>query len=329
MAHEPKLEVYKIYLRPTAKTQDKTFGAFLTKKHPASDKKKAYKEFFQDLITALDTDYVVNDFNKKALSLDTAKGKITKSIKLKSVEHIIAGTIKGGRFGQKRSIGNIKKPEKAPTVLSVNNIVLDTFYFLLYTPLGSDKGLLLIQSYTEDQISDVFTSWLRSTFKTSGFNQPNFESYVPLKLQQEFKNKSSVRELKFTNDVLVSDIDAASTIGTETFTVTVSIKVKDGGEKISKLGELLNLARKIRFGNKKNPLTLDEFRSQTGMLHDGTHQSSFELGGQLDIKPTIYLKNRIATQPDGTPVWESLEQFCLTLLEEIKPEVYPENDRVS
>jgi len=330
MAHEPKLEVYKIYLRPTPTTSDKTFGSFLNKKHPGVSPAKGYKALFQDMITSLDTDFIVNDFSKKGLSLDdTNPSTAAKSLTLKSSDHIISGKIKGGRFGQKRSIGDIKRPKKVHTSLSVNNIVLDTFYFLLYTPLGSNKGVLIIQSYSEDQINDVSISWLKSVFKTDGFYQPHFESYCPVRIQREFKERSAVKELKFTNDVLVSDIDSSQTISNESVTVTITIRAKNEGEKLSKLAEFRKLVGKIRFGNKKNPMTLDEFKVQTGLLYNGSHQSSFELGGALDIKPTIYLRDKIRLQPDGTPEWESLDKFCLELLDEIKPEVYPENHEIS
>ena len=335
MAHEPKLEVYKIYLNPTRTTNDNSFQGFLEKKFPDVnfDKKKAYQSLFQELLSAIDLDYVLNETNKKGLRIDdvdiTDPARPTKSIKIKSSKHIIHGTIKGGRYGQNRSIGYTRNPGKKKTKISTTDIVLDTFYFLLYTPFGSNKGVLIIQSYTDDQINDVFIDWLRTTFRTEGFFKPSFNHYCPSKIQQEFKKTSAIKELKFTNDILISDIDTDESIRTESFTISVTIRSNEDGEKISNLSSFTNMAKKLIFGNKRNPLTLEEFKRQVGTLYNGSHQSSFELGGEIDIKPTIFLKDKVELQADGSPKWSSLETFCLELLEEIKTEVYPESNEIS
>lgn len=332
MAHEPKLEVYKLYISAAATTADRSFGGFLEKKYPSTDfkLKTAYKTLFQDLITSIDTSFVLNAYRQKGLRIDENDSASTeRSIRIKTTGQIISGRIKGGRYGQQRSIGNTSRPTQGFTRIKTTDIVLDSFYFLLYTPYGSNKGVLMIQSYSDDQINDVFINWLRSNLKGPGFNKPNLELYCPVKLQNEFKDKSAVKELKFTNDILLEEIDAAETITTESFTISISIRANEDGEKLSNLDNFVKHFKSFRFGSKKKEVTLEEFKRQTGTLYNGTHQSSFELGGEIDIKPTIYLKSKIDQQADGTPKWDSLDKFCLELLEDIKGEIYPELDEIS
>ncbi|PTS93783.1 hypothetical protein DBR11_24620 [Pedobacter sp. HMWF019] len=332
MAHEPKLEVYKVYIGATPTTVDRSFGGFLEKKYPVEDfkLKEAYHKLLQDLITSIDTNFVLNDIRKKGLRIDeNSTASLERSIKIKTNKHIISGTIKGGRYGQQRSIGYTRKPNQKYTKINTTDIVMDTFYFLLYTPFGSNKGILMIQSYSDDQINDVFISWLRANLKAEGFYKPNLELYCPIKLQREFKATSVVKELKFTNDVVVENIDDDHSISTEAFTINISIRAKEDGESLGNLQNLVNYVKRFTFGDKNKPLTLDEFKRKTGTLYNGSHQSSFELGTGIDIKPTIYLKDKVDLQVDGSPKWDSLEKFCLELLDDIKEEIYPEADEIS
>ena len=333
MAHEPKLEVYKINVKSFQTVEHPSFGNFLESNFASEDKKtnasEGFKKLLQKLITSIETNFVLNSTNKKGLRIDESNDALVKSIKIASSKQIIYGTIKGGRYGQNRSIGNTKNPKKKYTKVDQTDIVMDTFYFLLYTPFKSTKGILMIQSYTDDQINDVFINWLKENLSGKGYFMPIMETYCPIKLQEEFKNSSAVKELKFTKDILISGIETEDGISTEEFSINISIRAKDAGKKISKLESLLKTARKLHFGKKDNPLTLEEFNKQVGVLYNGSHQSSFELDGDINIKPTIYLKDRIKLQKDETPDWNSLHDYCLNLLEEIKIEVYPENNELS
>lgn len=333
MAHEPKLEVYKIYTKPFLTTEHPSFGNFLQRNFLTEDKEltpaEGFKQLLQKLIASIDTNFVLNSTNKKGLRIDESADGLEKSIKIRSAKQIIYGTIKGGRYGQNRSIGYTNNPKKKYTKVAQTDIVMDTFYFLLYTPFKSNKGVLMIQSYTDDQINDVFINWLKENLSGKGYFRPTMETYCPTKLQEEFKNSSAVRELKFTKDILISGIETEDGISTEEFSINISIRAKDEGKKISKFQSFVKTARALRFGKKENPLPLEDFNKQIGVLYNGSHQSSFELDGAINIKPTIYLKEKIKLQDDETPDWKSLHDYCLDLLEEIKDEVYPENNELS
>lgn len=159
MAHEPKLEVFKIELNPKSKETLNTFGGFLESQYISEegfDMDAAYFQFFSDLVSTISNSYYLNEKKKKGLGLEAVEeGAVNESIKSNAAEQFIHGVLKGGRFGQNRSLGNIRKPEQAHDVIDRNNIVLDSFYFLLYTPFQSHKAVLMIQSYTDDTINDI------------------------------------------------------------------------------------------------------------------------------------------------------------------------------
>lgn len=333
MAHDAKLEIYIIYLNPTTPKGKNTFKSFLYANYGndiAESKFKvegAYKEFFKDFIMTIDDAYYSQESRKKAIGIKSEKKgkKINKTISYKSENQVIEGTIKGGRYGQNRAIGDMVKPGSAHQKLPKNKVVLDDFYFKLYTPFGSNKGILMIQSYSDDQINDIFISFIRDQLKTKGFYKPNITLFCPKHIQEEFKNNSVVKELRFREEVTLSDI-TKKTIDTKELLVEIKVTVKDSDEQLSTFDKIKKSIQEFSFKTNGKPIALSDFKTKMGTLANDKYQSSFDLDGDLEIKPTIYLKNRIKLMDDESPDWESLNVFCTNLLDTVKEEVYPENE---
>jgi len=336
MAHEPKLEVFTIYLKSTT-SEKRTFATYLekafkkTKGNP--DYEKLYKSFFLFLLKQMDNTYHRDDKRKKAIGVKAKKRgeKLENTLSFASSQTIVEGTIKGGRYGQHRAIGDMEKPETDHAELDDKKIVLDDFYFLLYTPLGSTKLILMLQSYTDDTITDVFISFLRSALKTEGFYKPEIDTKCPDLIKEEFKKYSLVKEIRYRENIILNEVEGNSNIDTKEVVVEIKITAKNEGEKLPKFA---NLRRRLglfslktsKSKGKSDTISLEEFQTKVGTLANGSHISSFVLDSDFDIKPRIYLQNHIQLQPDGTPEWESLKTYCKELLVEIKKEVYPENE---
>jgi len=330
MAHEPKLEVFKISLSPKPKVNN-TFATFLESNYAVDDvtfeSDDAYLQFFADLLSTISEKYHLNTRKKKGLGLEPKEdGTVNDTIKLASKSRYIYGTLKGGRYGQDRTLGNIQLPTEALGHIDRNNIVFDNYYFLLYTPFESSKGILMIQSYTDDSINDIFHSWLCEMMKTNKFYMPTLTPYCPIRIQDEFKTNSVIKEMTFSHDIVLDNVENRETINTDTFTVEIRIKAKNEGVRMDLLAAFKNVFNPFGFRRPRESkvILLEDFKRKIGLLSDGTHQSSFQLDSDLDIRPTIYLRDRITLETDDSPNWESLHDFCTQLLEEIIPEVYPE-----
>ncbi len=329
MAHEPKLEIFKVYLNPKSKKTTNTFEELFESKYKADETytpDNGFTSFFKDLLTTVSDDFYLNPAKKKGLGLEVINGKPNLSIKSNATERFIHGTLKGGRYGQNRSIGDIASPSSAHSTLDSNKIVLDYYYFLFYSPLKSHKGILMVQSYTDDTVNETFHKWLTELIKSEKFYFPEFTTFCPKRLQDEFRSVSVVKEMTFFQDIVLAEIEDRDSINTERFTVEISIKPKNEDVSLDKLDAFKKIFNK--FGllrpKSKESISLENFKRKIGRLSDGVHQSSFELDSDGEIKPTIYLRDRINLQPDGSPDWDSLHEFAINLLSEIKPEIYPE-----
>ncbi|SDK92989.1 hypothetical protein SAMN04487898_11350 [Pedobacter sp. ok626] len=334
MAHAPKLEIYKIYLKSTTETPNNTFEDYLKSKFKIKTEdykfKDSHKLFLESIVSSIDKDFVLSKKLKKGLGLEQTQSGVTNTaIKINTSKYFIHGTIQGGRYGQNRSLGNITKPTTRSKI-NDKNIVLDNFYFLLYTPEGSSKGLLFLQSYTDDSINEVFINWIKNLLKTDGFYRPTVEHYSPAKIQEEFKRYSIVKELKYSKDIVINDIGVVNSIDTNGFTVEIVIRAKDQGVSLSKLEKFANFfgASTFKASNEKG-LKLEEFNKKVGQLNNGSHQSSFVLNDKIEITPTIFLKEKIKLNADQSPDWVDLHRYCQELLLEVIEEVYPEQNELS
>lgn len=333
MAHEPILQVFKIGLNPSRRVPESSFLHLAFEKFGINEADftdtEIYPLILQDLISTIDDGYFKNEAKKKAIGIEKNEDEgVNTAIKFDSNKSLIYGTIQGGKYGQSRSVGNLNDSDSRQP-LSEDNVVLDKYFFLIHIPLNSEKGVAMIHSYTDDTINDIFSSWLREIFSSTLFFKPDIIPYFPNKIRQEFIDNSFVKEFKFSKDILISEIDSIRTINTKEWTVDIILRAKEGGAEISYIDQLAKMFNGIILKSKRKQFKLEEFNKKTGTLNDGKHQNSFKIGDKIDIHPTIYLGDKILLQADKSPNWDQLELFCFELLEEIIPEVYPENEELS
>ena len=196
---------------------------------------------------------------------------------------------------------------------------------MLITPLNSDLGVLFLQSYTTDSISDIFTDFIKSFFSKQGiYNKARVEKFVPKQIAEEFKNNCQVKRFTFSNRFILSEMtNEPINYDLEEFVIKVEVVSKNGLPKKS----LPNWIKTIGdiFVSKKQ---LSEFNKGKVHLKNKNKESSFEINSKnIDIKPIIYLENRIDIGDDGLPNFKQLSKYCLDLLQnEIIPEMYCTNE---
>lgn len=332
MANNPKLEVYQVWLKPY-KDEDKTFRDFFIETNSSENSEEdensvIFQDFFKDLIKKIDTDDFINYTKKKkafaAYDTKLIEGS-TPTIKMGSTKNLIEGVIEGGRYGQSRNKASMKNKSEKEGIKEAD-IILDKFYFCLYTPMDSDLGILFLQCYSTDTISDIFTDFIRYHFNKQGvYRKAKVEKFVPRRLIEEFTDHSNIKKFTYTSRFVFDQLFSQS-IGEieEEFTIKIEATPKDGLPKES-LGQWIDAIGKKMFGNRR----LAEFnKGKVYLKNEQTKKETpFDISSDFEIKPVIYLEGRIDIGEDGIPNFEQLSDYCMKLLdEEVIPEMYPTHE---
>lgn len=342
MSRNPKIEFFKVHLQPTPATDDVTFKSIFKKIYKSQNLACEIDEisdddlqnnFFAYFFNKVDTRFNNDERKRKAFYAkpDLVAGQPVTPIRISIPNSTIDGIIKGGFYDTGKDLGDITRPKDETESLDVNNILLDNFYFSLYTPLNKDIGILAVHSYTRDQIADVFKPFVERLFKIPEYTyKAHAAKFMPLEMQEAFKQNSIVKKFQFTNRELVNQMEDGVLLNGE---FTVNIQITSLGNQINlnnlpvwkqKIGEsILGLANRPE-------RSLDTFNNQYGYVHspDGrTSDTRFTLDAEnVEITATLFLENYIMLEENGTPDWDELRVFTANTINNIiKPEVYPED----
>lgn len=341
MSKKPKIEFYEIHLKPTKADGNITFRDLFTEiynnKNPESKKKLLsdkllMQTFLAQILNRTKDKFKDNNQKKKAFYVKTNKSGLNDSLKFGTQNDIIHGLIKGGPYDTGKEEADINNPEGENKKFKRTTILLDDFYFLLYTPLDKNIGVLILQNYTSDQIADIFVPFVKSLFKVEKYSYKAIvKEFMPKEMQDDFKQTSSIKKFVFSNQYLVSDMDKG-TKSSGKFTVQISISASDADVNTNNLSFWKSVFRKVSIkvpGNENR--VVESFAKQNAYIKDNTSVSNptvFSLDDELlKIKATIYLQNHIGLEENRTPKWKELERFAQkTLKESVIPELYPESD---
>jgi hypothetical protein len=330
MAHSPKLEVYQIILKPR-RNEDKTFRNFFCEKFeidPDETNTEIFFRYFGAFIRSVDTeDFIENSTKQKAFTAYdtelTTEGD-TVTISINAEKKIIDGTVEGGKYGLTRNKSTLRnKQEREP--IETQNVILDKFFFLIYTPFESKIGVLFLQSYSTETITDIFTDFLSSLFThTPNFFKPTISKFVPDQLKEEFKNSSIVQRFSYSTRYMDRDIpgEAFNDEENQELIVKVEIVASKGIDKSRIRVWREKIEAGILYGKR-----LRDYTEKKGYLKNEANkkQAIFKLDTDFEIKPMIPLEDKINIV-NGSPNFAELKDYCLTLLEDtIIPEVYRRN----
>ena len=340
MAKNPKIEFFIININ-SYKKEKPTFRDLFTELYSIKKSKNTrdnidnsilMNTFLQYVFDKISGKYKVDNQKKKAFYIEKEKKKnLSKNIKFLSEKHIIHGLIKGGEYDTGKEEGDLKNPDKK-SKLSNTSVLLDDFYFLLFTPLDKSKGILILQNYTSDQISDVFLPFIRDLFKIDNLSlKAILKPFMPIEMQKEIKKNGIIEKFTFSNEYLIDDLDKDTHLS-EGFVIEVNIFSKSKSINPLSLSFWRKKIRDFKITTSKGEArSLDTFNKQYGYIREGGSTLSTPTRFVLDddsikIKPTIFLQNYITLQENYIPIWKELEDFALkTLVEIVIPEVYPED----
>lgn len=332
MSSEQKLSVYTIKLKPEhRKIENSNRWLFRNIIQDATtsllNDSYLFVEMFSKFVKALDTPEMFSDeTSHKCITInqkDIESEEVNTSVFLHIEKFIIEGKIEGGSFGRRRTkTSTNNKLDKAE--VNEKDAITDNIYFMLYCPLHSNKSILLIHSYSDNNIDTIVKKFLKRFLTYNEvFKEPQISRFIPKSIISDFKSESTVASLTYATEIPGESLleEMHKTVGQD---YKVSIKITPTGKEftISEFEEAIKPIEKTIFGKHLN---LGAFTKRKGIMRDTTTNktSPFEIE-TYKIKPVISLSKYIEIKNDESD-FDRIKEYCFNLLEEIKSEIYPQN----
>lgn len=206
MAHNPKLNVYIISLKPKKQDENKTFRDFLKEKYAKNSDmsdKALMKYLFTSFINGVGQDeFHKDDKSKKVIGIDDGN---MLPMTLYSDTWMIDGVIEGGKYGILREYQDTEKKE-GKTEIKPNYAVLDKYYILLNPILNDKYAVLLTQSYTEESIQGPINEFIRELLGgCDNYFKVDVEPFVPKRLKEKYEKSAAIRMFSFTSPLPLSE----------------------------------------------------------------------------------------------------------------------------
>jgi hypothetical protein len=344
MPHDPKIEVFKIGLKRKDGAGTVSFREFFrTKANHYNDVNPKPASNFE--ILSIHMDNFIKSIGKEKYKTDSRKKKaftvgviedetqIATQIEISSDQMFIDGFFIGGRFNAERILGKINDTSEKSKI-NRDNVVSDTFYFLLYTPLDHLEGVFIIQGYSESKISDIVKRHLKEYFSYYREWSSSVEPFLPLKYRQAFMKEAKFQKVVFSSSWDISDHDYEEITQRKQHKVQVRIEIIDQNVNKPEKGSIRNIVRWFGgslFKMKNEQVkSLEEFEYKDAKMESRGQSVSIDLDNDEEedddkIKPTIRLTGEEYLNPNYSPNFPKIQEFCRNLLVEIVEEISPLN----
>ena len=329
MSKNAKLDVYRVILMPSSEERKKTysFREFFIAKYDLKDTatdNQIYNAFFKDVFKS--SDYTESPKRRKAF-------RLSKDITKKINDFVVHGVVEGGPYDSGKTTGN-RRTKRESKKIGKNTIIQDDFYFLLQTKLDEREGILILQTYSQDRIDDIFIPFLKKLFKHTGqtFNGV-VSQFVPDSIKEMAKKTAFVSELNYqTKNLKINQLSNDKKDKLEgKFNLKITLTPVENSIPLPRLDKRRKMLGNSLLSLPQNEMTLENFNSKTGYLKSETikNPARFEIDQErIEIKPTVFLEkvDEVTIEENGVPVWETLKTYCIdTLLPELELEVYEKN----
>ena len=169
--------------------------------------------------------------------------------------------------------------------------------------------------------------------KKKKYKKPTMQTYVPKHFRDEYKDGAILQSMTFVNTENSDDLEQDNPMREIAGEYEVKITLTPKGEAKASYGMLENVRNfflRNRFGTQAFNRGLDEFGKCTVSTKNEETNTSKVIewnNRDMEILPVVYLKDRVALDEDGTPVFDALNKFCHELfnnqiLPEIRPDLY-------
>lgn len=200
MATKLRLELHRITLQKKIegerypKLENRDFSELINKFD--SDRKTALSLLWMKFVEEFE--------NKFSISLEGDKA-VTAS---ENCEHCVStenssidGEVYGGPTNREQSIYKQGNASKTINTVAADDVVSSKFYIKLWLPYDYSTGVLMIQSYTTSNISDLIRDQFAKFVQKYGFKL-TITSYYPKSFMEERNKRSNVVAVSYVKDNL-------------------------------------------------------------------------------------------------------------------------------
>lgn len=336
MAENPKIEFFRIQLKPRSKKIEKTFRDFAIEElngDPEIDNNDAFKLCFNHFISKIQIGHSKNAKHKKTITI-ISNSKTNPYFSLKPSpkinKNIISGVINGGPYDKDAIVSNIA--DKADnSKLGRDKSILLPYYIFIYLPSDHSEGFVAIHSNSvEETVTHILKRYISTLFSGSSFFQAKLHPYVPQSFQDEFKDGALIKNMSFSSTIVDNTAPSSKPINHILNEYDINIQITPKKTQISILdsSKLLKFINEMVFTkNDSKDVKLKRFKKKkfTAKNQITKKEKVFEWNSKdHSFQPTIYLKNRVKID-NGTPDFKELDKFCTNLFEdEIMSELRPD-----
>lgn len=322
MAHQIKLDVYTLKLKKKRLAELVPFNEFsnLTREDGAN----TFEDFISNYVNSFDNKFVVQDVSGKALSLRS------EDLKFASRQRIIYGIIEGGVTGIGSKIKNRDNSgDEGSFHVTAEKVNAIPYYFLMWIPNDSNIGLLIVQGFSDRQISEAFKEHLKKFFsqEISGTSLW-IDNYVPVEVIEKMKKNATI------NTITVRKYHLPSSKGEKLLGIKyskdkdVTIEVKISGLKyIPEMAEKINqfVMGKVTQLIDVSPLEEVGFDDNHEILVKFEHNGKTAIGkstNNFQISPSYYVEpTDIQINENKHPTINSIHAYTLSFLEALKNQI--------
>lgn len=324
MARTLKLDCITLSVTKKGDDEPCSFDEFFSYTFKGKVIHRPFRDFFIAYVESFSGKFLASAGVSKAINLDT------NSVQWNSGKRTISGFVEGGNTG---GTSDVKESNDASVTLfsfKPEHVSAEPFYFLLWMPKDYDKGVLLVQGYTNSTVTDVFKQTLLEFFR---LQCPSYAlrtgTYVDKASIDRFMEEAKINSVTFRRTRLVSDV-AEDTQKTKTNKETkVKVDVRVTG-----LSQLEGFNDRVARWVKKEVPALFEIEDMQALGVEGEvetiigyetpmgRQASAKSRTDFEIKPVIYIDPlEVPCELNGRPNPIQIQVYLLQELARIQKEI--------
>ena len=203
MATKLRLEIHRITLQKKVKGkrgetwENCNFSELLNQFD--KDKTKAFPTLWTKFVEYFQDEYQLNKDGDRAITA-TDECKHT----FDSDKNIINGEVNGGPTNREQRIFERRNSKKSKGKVEDGDVVTSNFFIKLWLPVDHQSGVLMIQSYTTSNISELVRLHFTKFVQDKGFKLVP-TSYYPKSFMEERNKRSNVISVSYVQDKLSKD----------------------------------------------------------------------------------------------------------------------------
>ena len=274
---------------------------------------------FNDYIKSLDK-ISISEISKRSI-------RFTDKIKIRSAERIISGICESGDYGIESTI--LDKIGNKKATKNTDDLDVKPFYFLLWIPKESSIGILITQKIGMFGVSSLLKTSFKKFFQDRfPSNLVEFSTYMSKETTQKFIDDGEIKQVILKRMDLPSDISDRFGLAFDADDVE-SIELKITARKNSFL-QIKDKAKEFIDNPNGKLFTIEELPK---LGFDGNHhslikiklgrrQQTIDLSEVGKVQPLFDVDGLITRHPSGHPVFESIDDVTLNLIQDLKDEIF-------